>query len=215
MVLLLLGSLGIAAAAEAGCDAPVEPAAWSREMDQAEAAFADLDQEKFAERLALATHDLACLSAPVSPQQAARYHRLVGLEQFIQRDEERARLAFAAAREVDPMGALPARLLPPGHVARALSESASTPGELTPLWLPAGHRLWVDGTLAEQRPTDRDTIVQLEVDGAIRSSEHLRPEDGLPRGVRRRAARTATLWAAGVTSLAVAGVTVGVVVASP
>ncbi len=209
----LLVWIGNAVAAEAGCVEPIEPETFASRLNRVEQAFIGLNQEEFDAELAQAAADLVCLGAPLSPALAARYHRLIGLDQFVRRDEERARLAFAAARAVDPLGALPPRLLPAGHVARALSESASTPGALTELWLPQGSTLWIDGTVGLARPSDRDTILQLEVDGVLRTSQHLRPEDPLPRGVQRRATHRALLWAAGGAGLTIAGAGIGVAVA--
>ena len=151
----------------------------------------------------VASRALRCLDAPVTPQLAARYHRLVGLSEFVARDEERARLAFAAARAADPLGALPTTVLPQGHTARALSESASTPGRTRPLAVRRREQLYVDGVLATARPVDRDALVQVQVGSEIVLNADLKPGDRLPYGVRSQAARRA--WVAVAAGLGVAG----------
>ena len=212
-VATLLGWMGGAAAAESVCAARIDPSAWITTLTQAESAFAELNQAGFETLLAAASQDLRCLSAPVSPEVAARYHRLIGLDEFVRRDEERARLAFAAARAVDPLGALPSALLPPGHVARALSESASSPGAVTELWLPHEHTFWFDGVAGTARPADRDTLLQVEAEGALTISAHLTPSDPLPRGVQARATHRKLVWLASGLGLALGGAAVGVIVA--
>ncbi len=205
--------VGPASSADDGCAAPVAAEAWAGALEQAEAAFIDLDRGSFAERMRGLEAALPCLDFATPPPVAARYHRLVGLEQFVLRDEERARLAFAAARATDPLGALPAELLPAGHVARALSESASTPGETQPLWTRDGVQLYLDGQPGDLRPADRNTLLQVERYGQITASVYLRPEDRLPPGVWSRSARRALLWASG--SALTVGVALGAVALAP
>lgn len=211
-VATLLGWTVIAAAAEPDCGAPVEPRDWSATLGAAEVAFVELDQAGFDAALAQASRDLGCLRAPVSPEVAARYHRLVGLDEFVRRDEERARLAFAAARAVDPLGALPAALLPPGHVARALSESASTAGAVTELWLPHGRTYWFDGVAGTARPADRDTLLQVEIEGVLTHSLYLTPDDPLPRPVQALSTHRRRVWLAGGLGVALGGAVIGVAV---
>ena len=90
--------LTVADARAADCPKPVAPADWGAHLDAAERAFSSLDEVSFDRTMEEAGLDLACLSAPLSPAQAARYHRLVGLRLYVRDDEASASLAFAAAR---------------------------------------------------------------------------------------------------------------------
>lgn len=212
LIALLHVWTGIAAAASEGCTERVNPQDWAVQLGQVESAFARLDHPGFLQSMEVAGRQLSCLGNPVSPELAARYHRLMGLDAFVRHDEESARLAFAAARAADPMGALPPELLPVGHVARALSESASTPGDAVTLWVPAGTTYWFDGLASSARPSDRDTLLQVETAGRITQSAHLRAGEPLPEGVQSRTAHRAFLWLVGglgaVGVAAVAGVAV-------
>lgn len=211
---LIVGWIGPAFAAPEGCEVAVSPEAWATTLRRVEAAFSALDPLAFQAEMDVAARALRCLDAPVTPEVAARYHRLVGLSEFVRRDEERARLAFAAARAVDPLGGLPTAVLPAGHTARALSESASTPGEVVSLWVRRSRHVYIDGTPSLERPADRDALIQVEEGGQIVWNDHLMPDDPLPREVRSRAARRAAIGAV-VAVGAAGGAAATLVVVSP
>lgn len=172
--------LTVADAGAADCPKPVAPADWAAHLDAAERAFSSLDEVSFDRTMEEAGLDLACLSAPLSPEQAARYHRLVGLRLYVRDDEASASLAFAAARAVEPMGVLPSALLPPGHEARQLADRARTAGEVESVLAPKDGALWFDGTQGTERPIDRPTIVQLQLADELAVSRYLAPGDALP-----------------------------------
>ena len=125
--MVLVVALALAAPA---CPQVVPLPAWTTQVGQAEAAFAARDEAAFDAAMTHLADDLSCLDAVLEPALAGRYHRLIGLRLYARGDQEGARLAFAAARTVDPFGALPSELLPAGHEARELSVTASTPGTL-------------------------------------------------------------------------------------
>lgn len=162
------------------CAEDVDPSRWTQHLEQAEAAFSSLDEATFDKEMDLAAIELPCLARPLRPDQAARYHRLVGLRLYVRDEEDAAREAFAAARAIEPMGALPSALLPPGHAARALADSATSPGRTDAVLQPKGGELWFDGVPGTERPADRPTVVQLELDGAVATSRYLAPGDAMP-----------------------------------
>lgn len=174
---LLLGVIA-AAAGERAC-APVPVPDWTASVTTAEAAFADRDEPAFDAAMTRLGDVLPCLDAVVSSPLAGRYHRLVALRLYARGDQEGARLAFAAARAVDPFGAIPSALLPAGHAARALAAEASTPGA-TALVRTQRASWHFDGVATDDRPLDRPTVAQLERAGGIATSRYLAPGDPLP-----------------------------------
>lgn len=162
------------------CPEVVPLPAWTVELGQAEAAFAARDEAVFDEAMTQLADDLVCLDAVVEPALAGRYHRLVGLRLYARGDQEGARLAFAAARAVDPFGALPSELLPAGHEARELSVTAATPGAVEPVRPPVRGALFFDGKPSHDRPVDRPTVLQVQVGGGLETSRYLAPGDTMP-----------------------------------
>lgn len=179
-LLLFTFALGSGPALASDCAEDIDPARWSVHLDQAEAAFSALDEAAFDKEMDVAAIELPCLSRPLRPDQAARYHRLIGLRLYVRDEEDAARAAFAAARAVEPMGALPSALLPPGHAARALADSATTPGRTESVLQPKDGALWFDGVPGTERPADRPTVIQLELEGAVATSRYLAPGDAMP-----------------------------------
>ena len=216
-MILLACFVGAAMGADpaSACPSAVAPDAWSATVSRAEASFAARDEPGFDAAMSAAAADVPCLGAVVPPALAARYHRLVGLRLYARGDLAGATLAFAAARAVDPFGALPSALLPPGHEARALSASAATPGVVQSAAPVAAGNLYFDGGRTLDRPVDRPTLAQVEVHGRVSASGYLAPEDPLP--VYPAASRHPTAhWvtgAAGVVLAAVSAVCYGLALA--
>ena len=180
MVLLALVLAAHAASPPKGCVSAVPTAQWVVELGSAETAFAALDETAFDASMTRAAMDLPCLDAVVDSSLAGRYHRLVGLRLYVRRQEESARLSFAAARAVDPDGIIPSAMLPLGHEARALAESAVTPGATVPAPRPRRGTLVFDGSTKNARPVDRPTLVQLQIGDTVEASAYVAPGQALP-----------------------------------
>lgn len=190
----LLPLLVGAALAVEDCASRVSPVAWDAQLTQAEADFSAVDEAAFDGDVDAAGRVLPCLDGVVSPTLAARYHRLVGLRLYVRRDVSGATLAFTAARSVDPFGALPSALLPPGHEARLLADGV-TPSAAT-VYVPRPRRgeLWFDGIPGTNRPVDRPTLAQIERHGGHITSRYLAPGEPLPTyPIEPRGARS-TRW---------------------
>lgn len=191
-LLLLLPSLGFALAP--ACTKAVALDAWTASLDEAERAFAALDEATFDASMEEAAQGLSCLDGPVLPPLAARYHRLVGLRLYVRHDEAGALLALASARAVDPFGAFPSALLPPGHEARAMAGQASTPGARQRAPRIRDGALLFDGTISRARPADRPTLMQIQVEDAIWSSRYLAPSDPLTVPAELRVGPSKAAW---------------------
>jgi hypothetical protein len=210
-------SLALDVAVASGDCAPLSSDGWASLLSTAETSFEALDQPGFDRGLDQAGAAVSCLSERLSPSLAGRYHRLVGLRLYV-RDPERAALAFAAARDVDPFGVLPATLVPAGHEIHAFAAAADTDGRTTDVRRPRRGAIWFDGVATTRRPADRPTLVQIEVSGAIAASRYLAPGDTLPPyepswAPTRKTARWAVGSggaALGVTSAVLYGLAIGV-----
>lgn len=151
-------------------------------LGQAEAAWADLDVERFNAAMDAAAIALPCVDAPLSPAFAARYHTDRGLQLYAAGQPDAARAAFAAAQRADGSAQLSDRLLPEGHEGRALwSEARALPSRDEPLPAPEAGRLWLDGAAATQRPAGHATLAQhLPPSGPPSFTAWLAPGEALP-----------------------------------
>jgi len=172
----------LAADARAECPAATAPADLAARLDTAEQAFAAFEVDAFSVAMDDAALAVPCLEAVVPPSLAARYHRLVGLDSFVGREEARAERAFAAARSVEPGATLPTTLVPEGHEVHALFErydlGAWRTDTLAP---PAGGTIVLDGTPGRERPVDWPVLVQIvDSDESVALSAYLFPGDAMP-----------------------------------
>jgi hypothetical protein len=155
--------LWLAAAAEAACSGSVSPAEIQSKVDAALEAWAALDDAGFSTKAAEVESTLPCVSAPLSPGQAAALHRLRGLEHFAGGQDDLAGLAFAAARTVDPASRLSEAVAPSGGPLADLFEKAPTAAAAAqvPLDLPPVAAVWVDGKQGPVRPDAVPSVVQI------------------------------------------------------
>lgn len=105
---------------------------------------------------------LPCLAEALTPERAARVHRAEGLEAFVDRDLDRAREAFAAAKAADPAYTFPVTMVPMGNPVRTLYDASTSGGATVPLPPPASGTVRLDGVVTRARPVDRATLFQLE-----------------------------------------------------
>lgn len=162
------------------CANATSPKGLAATLDQAETAWRSADEDGFLLRMEEAHLQVPCLSAPLPPGIAARYHRDAGLWMFVSGQTELTSQAFSAARRVEADHAIPPDMLPARHPARVLFEAASTdhPREDAPP--PAAGRLLFDGGVGG-RPSTSPTIAQLAKDeGGMAWSAYLRPGEALP-----------------------------------
>ncbi len=150
--------------------------------------FATQDAPGFEAAAGQAARALPCVDQPLAPSQAAAFHRLVGLRAWYAGDQEAARVAFHAARILQPGFRLSGKVAPPeGDLYALLSELprvAATHSD--PLGAPAGADAWLDGVLGAERPRDLPVVLQLGPgDGTVVWTGYLPPGVAVP-GHRRR-----------------------------
>lgn len=172
-------ALGLPAAHAQDCTEATTIGQLTKTLAAVEASWSAADEAGFLLRMEEAVLLLPCLDAPLEPAVAARYHQDLGLWLFASQEQELAKAAFAAARRVAPDQDLPAELAPEGHPVRKLFD-ASTPGdEAQAAPQPATGQALFDGSPGE-RPTQDNTILQLEADGVASMTRYLRPDTALP-----------------------------------
>jgi hypothetical protein len=168
------------------------PAAWGQDcaeasttvqlaatLDAAEAAWIGADEARFLLTMEEAVLQLPCVTDPVEPSLAARYHRDLGLWLFASQQPELAQAAFAAARRVSPDQGLPLDMAPEGHPVRTIFVASSPDTDLQPAPRPVGGQVLFDGSPGD-RPTQVNAIFQLEVDGSASLTQYLQPDSELP-----------------------------------
>ncbi len=150
-------------------------------FDVAEAAYASLDVEGFHNTLDEVALSLSCLDQVVTPEFAARYHRMQGLRLYTNRETARAEQAFAAARRIEPETELLPELFPATHAIQVTYGALPSIGPMEPLPEPVSARIYVDGVEGTLRPAEQPIIVQVQEDGVITGTRYVFPGDALPR----------------------------------
>lgn len=189
VVPLCLGLLGTATlslvsrpvvAADA-CETHTSNADLTEQLDRGEASFVALDDQGFDAALHKVNLTLRCLSEPIAPAVATRLHWMNGLQLYLQEEPQRAAFALAAARTGQDGYQLSASVLPKGHELWSLYEGQDPTPEVRALPPPKAGVLLFDGAAGSGRPTDRATVVQLQLpDASISLSRYLLPGQGLP-----------------------------------
>lgn len=178
-LLLLLG-----AAAHAACaDEELMSSDVSRLLSEGWAAFGELDEDTFTDRIDAAKAALPCLIDVLPAADAADLHRAVGVRAFLDGEEEAAAKAFQAALSLQPAVVLPPLIAPGGGplaaaFAAAAGGDAPTSQTLTPA---AGELFYFDGNETNARPKSVPTVVQVRgADDTMRYGGYLPAFASLP-----------------------------------
>lgn len=161
----------------------------------AEAAYADLDPERFGRALDDATLQLPCLTDVPSPALAARVHRLTGLRLYAAGENELSLSSMQAARVLDPSYRFPDETLPADHALRVAYEALPTAdGDAVRPPQPTDGTFVFDGVEQPWRPVERSTLFQLvEESGSVETTRMLEPGEPLPAYRAKPRARTRLL----------------------
>lgn len=182
MAMALMGALVWSASARAeDCEKRFTSSEVSGTLLTAEAAFSQLEEETFERQMVSAAAMLTCVSEPLPVLVVSQYHRMVGIREFLARDQDEASAAFASARVLEPSYSFPETLLPADHPIRSLYASAqarATPVDPPPA--PEKGQLYFDGTPTTQRPAGRSTIFQVVEKQGPSLSAYLPPTSPLP-----------------------------------
>ncbi len=169
-------------AAEA-CDRPADTAELQAVMERAEDAYGALDLVSFTAATDELHGVLPCLADPLSRPVAAHLHRMHGLRAFVDQESEDAKLAFAAARSLQPSYRFPETFIPTGNPVLVVYDAVPlTMGTTQTVSAPDSDGYWgFDGRTSDQRPVNWPTVVQrFDAGGAVVASVYLWPDDALP-----------------------------------
>ncbi|MCO4745369.1 MAG: hypothetical protein KC912_11320 [Proteobacteria bacterium] len=159
------------------CPEPISSSAWNDRVTSTEALYSAFEFDQFRTSVQELALDLPCLGEALAPSQAARYHRVVGIDLFIRRRTEPAAQSFAAARSAEPDFNFSTELIPEEHAIRDLYASApSSGGAVDALAAPLSGVIRIDGSETLERPRSTPTIFQyIDADGATQTTSYLVP----------------------------------------
>ena len=125
-----------------------------------------------------------CLSEPISPAQAAGFHRLEAMGEFLARNHAGAVASLRALASAAPGYELSEELAPQGHPLAMYYEIAlgtvSVPS--TPIPAVEGRWIHIDGTATTERPVDRPYLFQSFEEGGRVTTSGLVKAGRLPPG---------------------------------
>ena len=113
---------GLGPAARAACPATSGDLAVA--LGRADDAWVAMDLDGFNRAAEEARETLSCLSLPVTPADAAAFHRMEALAAWVRKDRDATVAAFRAVVEVQPDYAIPETVAPPGNPLHAAFEEA-------------------------------------------------------------------------------------------
>lgn len=229
--LLLLALAASRPALAAECAVPSTNQHLLAALEEASSSFARLKIDAFKTATETAVGLVECLGEPISRPTAAEYHRVIGLERFLDTDVEGARRSFAAARSLEPDYAFPADLVPEGNpILEAYGAVDPQAGPFEELAAPAHGSLRLNGSRTNRRATSLPLVFQLLDDrGGLRTTHLVAGDASLPEyetaaepdhttetpppepenrpaGKARKGPRVALLVGAGVAAVAAGGV---------
>lgn len=154
MLLFLLTALALAG----DCDLSGLQSA----ITQGEQAFGEMEPERFQEAVSQADKAMGCMSQPLTPVEAAGYHRLKALASFFANDSSATILHFQSVQGTQPGYKLPEEIAPEGHPLReSYLQAAQFQNNATfSLPTPADGWLNIDGQRSEAAPSGRPFIFQ-------------------------------------------------------
>lgn len=162
----------LATLAHANCDLPSLRTA----IDEAETAFAEMEADDFEEAVSYAETTMACMAEPLTPVDAAGYHRLQALSAFFSGDPSATQLHFQAVQGTQPGYELPVSIAPAEHPLRKDFEAAKqfATGDTFALDEPYDGWLLLDGRRTVDAPSGRPFIFQrLDAIGAVGQTAYL------------------------------------------
>ncbi len=168
----------VGSTASADCPSPTTLSVLQDAYARGEQSFANLDIEGLNQASDDAAQALPCLVEPITLNDAAAYHRLMGMSAFANQERDRVKAEFHAARLLQPGYAVPEEVAPQGHPMIAAYEEAvlldeGAHEEPVP---PLGGYVTVGGVRGATRRANSPAIIQVfEGDGTITQTLHLGP----------------------------------------
>ena len=203
MTLLLLASMAMAA----DCPRALGTDRLGADLASLESAYEEFDVDGFTIGVDTMIASTPCLDAVVTPDLAARMHRMVGLRSWGS-DPGGALLWLGASRQLEPTYTFPATLVAPGHPIQAAYFGLPIESQTRAVPPPKTVELRFDGQPGG-RPVGRATLLQIVEQGKVTRSALLLPDDDLPPYDARNPQRTKLfLGAAGAAAVSAAALAV-------
>ncbi len=211
---LSLGAL-LSQSAWGGCPISVGADELGAKLDGALARLADLDIDAFKTETDAIQGIVPCVSEDLSPTLVAKLHRVYGLRLFGERTGG-ARVAFAAARFLEPDYSFPESLIQEGSPVLEEYAAVDTADRRTVLVRePTEGSLRFDGRATLERSADWPTVLQIyDASSTLSETAYLLPQDRLPAYPGSVKFDTRKLRIPLISVTAIAGVAAGSLVAA-
>ena len=165
----------------AACEETATTADLAAAIEEAHAAYAEVDAEAFRAAADKIEGTVPCVGDGIARHLAAELHRHVGIAAFVGKDRERAARAFSAARGIEETWRFPDVMVPAGHPIARLYEESAPPVERREVPAPAGGHVAIDGTDATTRPVGVPSVVQVyDAAGMVTTTAYVWPDDPWP-----------------------------------
>ncbi|MBI4714236.1 hypothetical protein HY771_03585 [Candidatus Uhrbacteria bacterium] len=164
MFLCAMAALIWAKSAQAICPSPVSASELRQAAIQGENAFSDMNVAELLQQAQRAREQIVvCVAEPISPSDAAAFHRLMALDAFTRHNDARVIAEFHAARRLEPGYELPESIAPVGHrlnelYARAANEDDGLPESV---FAPEGGYAIVGGVRNAPRLSSTPLVIQV------------------------------------------------------
>ncbi len=153
---------------------------------EGEKAFAQMDLTALLKHASLAREELVpCIKRPLTPKQAAAFHRLMALEAFTRHSYKRVIAEFHAARMLEPGYAIPSEVADGDHpLLTHYEEAAKAPdGDAQAITAPAAGHVFVGGVRNAPRRKLTPAVIQV-YSGATEDTwietKYIQPGETLP-----------------------------------
>lgn len=176
----------LASSAHAECKGEASIERFLQANREGEKAYAAMDLTALLKQAGLAREEiLPCIKQPLTPKQAAAFHRLMAFEAFTYHNYKRVVSEFRAARTLEPGYAIPPEVADGDHPLLQHYEDAlkAPDGELESIYAPAEGRVFVGGVPSAPRRKLVPAIVQVYAGADVASwveTKYVQPGETLP-----------------------------------
>ncbi|MCB9779913.1 MAG: hypothetical protein H6742_15220 [Alphaproteobacteria bacterium] len=180
---LFVAQVGLAGAAHAACETPVDSLALEQAVSTAHAAFQSMDGAELQRQREALLEALPCADRALPPSLAAGVHSVDALVAFVLEDDARVVNSLRSALRADPAFTLDPILPSSDHPLHARLEAARGlgAGAEQPLREAADTRFIVDGHVRAEAPADRPTVLQQQQqEGLVVATVYLSARAPLP-----------------------------------
>lgn len=182
-ILMALAAIFTSTAQAAECERVSEVSELTQAHDEALTAFKKLNREGLLMQASAARAALSCVGGVLTKQDAASYHRLMGLEAFFQGNGRRASQEFHAALMLEAGYEFPEDVMDANHPVRMLYETAQhlPDGNPEKIYPPVGGYVIVGGIRNAARHKQTPVIIQVfESDGTLKETHYVQPGETTP-----------------------------------